>query len=56
MNEYMAERDLKEVASVVPRPEALAAQLPDETAKPESADPAVAQGSTNTPQPKAATQ
>jgi hypothetical protein len=49
MNEYMAERELKEVPSVVPRPEAPASQLSDKLNKPEPVNPAAAQSSTNTP-------
>jgi hypothetical protein len=56
MNEYMAERELKEVPSVVPRPEPLAPQLSGGPPKPESADPAAAQSSANTSQQKVVTQ
>jgi hypothetical protein len=51
MNEYMAERELKEVPSVVPRPEPLAAQLPDNPDGSEPADPAMAQAGTKPAQP-----
>jgi hypothetical protein len=44
MNEYMTERELKEVPSVVSRTEPPAPQLPDKSAKPEPAQPTVAQG------------
>ncbi|MDR2207435.1 MAG: hypothetical protein LBE22_00450 [Azoarcus sp.] len=56
MNEYMMEREIKEVPSVVSRNEVPAPQPDDKPAQAtEPVDPAVAQAGTDTPAPKAVT-